>query len=53
MHLFDFDRDIYGHHVLVEFVKKIRDEIQFDSVEKMRLKIVEDARIAQEILRGP
>lgn len=50
VYLFDFDRDIYGKHLHVEFVRKIRDELRFESVEAMRLKIVEDVAIARKIL---
>ncbi|MDQ2994116.1 MAG: bifunctional riboflavin kinase/FAD synthetase [Pseudomonadota bacterium] len=49
VYLFDFDRDIYGVRVQVEFVKKIRDELKFESVEAMRLKIVEDVEWARAV----
>lgn len=42
VHLLDFDRDIYGAHVSVEFLQKLRDEKRFDSIEAMRLEILND-----------
>jgi len=35
VHLFDFDRDIYGEHVQVYFLKKLRDEHKFASLEQL------------------
>ncbi len=52
VHLFDFDRDIYGEHVQVEFCRQIRDEQRFDSFEALRQQIVEDAHNARRILEA-
>lgn len=49
VYLFDFDRDIYGKHVRVEFVKKIREELLFENLEAMRVKILEDISIARAV----
>lgn len=43
VHLFDFERQIYGEHVEVEFQKKLRDEKKFDSFEALRRQIARDA----------
>ena len=48
IHLFDFDGDIYGAHVHVEFLHKLRDEERFDSFDDLKAQIlidVEQARI--------
>ncbi|MBT2968354.1 MAG: riboflavin biosynthesis protein RibF [gamma proteobacterium symbiont of Ctena orbiculata] len=50
VHLFNFDREVYGEHVSVEFVQKLRDEQCFDSFEVLRKQIVRDAEQAREIL---
>lgn len=42
VHLLDFDGDIYGHHVAVNFLHKLRDERRFDSIEEMRQHILKD-----------
>jgi len=43
VHLFGFDRDIYGQYVQVEFFKKLRDEKKFDSFELLKQQILKDA----------
>jgi riboflavin kinase/FMN adenylyltransferase len=48
VHLFDFDRDIYGEHVQVSFLKKIREERHFESFEALREQIRLDAREAAD-----
>ena len=50
VHLFDFAREIYGEHVEVEFVHKLRDEKRFDSFEELRRQILQDAWQARQFL---
>jgi riboflavin kinase/FMN adenylyltransferase len=50
VHLFNFDRQVYGEHVSVEFVQKLRDEQRFDSFEQLREQIQRDAAQARLIL---
>ena len=50
VHLFDFAREIYGAHVEVEFVERIREEKKFDSFEQLRRQIEHDAYEARHIL---
>ena len=47
VHLFDFDRDIYGAHVAVSFLKKLRDEQRFDSFDELQQQIRLDAANAR------
>lgn len=42
VHLLDFDRDIYGAHLGVDFLHKLRDEQRFDSVAEMKVEIQND-----------
>ncbi|HST28429.1 MAG TPA: bifunctional riboflavin kinase/FAD synthetase [Rudaea sp.] len=49
-HLFDFDGDLYGKRIEVEFVQKLRDEEKFDSLDAMVKQIDLDAQAAREIL---
>ena len=46
VHLFDFDQDIYGQILQVQFHEKIRDEQKFDSVELLKKQIAKDAERA-------
>jgi riboflavin kinase/FMN adenylyltransferase len=47
VHLFDFNRDIYGRHVHVNFLKKLRDEMRFSSLSELEQQILEDSRQAR------
>lgn len=49
-HLFDFDGDLYGKKIQVEFVEKLRDEEKFDSLDVMVQQIHRDAARARKIL---
>ena len=51
-YLLDFDRDIYGQHIKLEFVSRIRDELKFNSVEALIWKIQEDVDKTRELLTG-
>ena len=42
VHLFDFDGDLYGKLVHVDFLHKIRDEMKFDSFEILKEQILKD-----------
>ncbi len=52
VHLFDFDQDIYGAHVQIEFIKKLRDETKFDSFDELKQQILIDAQQARECFSG-
>ena len=47
VHLFDFDQDIYGRYLDVEFCKKLRDEKKFESFDLLRRQITLDAEQAR------
>ena len=36
VNIFDFNEDIYGNFIGIEFVKRLRDEIKFDSVDELK-----------------
>lgn len=50
VHLLDFHRDIYGEDVRLEFVARLRDELRFDSVEKLLEQIWKDVEMTRQIL---
>ena len=47
-HLFDFDKEIYGHYVEVHFKQRIRDEIRFQSFDELKQQIETDIMIAKQ-----
>jgi riboflavin kinase/FMN adenylyltransferase len=49
-HLFDFDGDLYGRRIEVEFVARLRDELKFDSLEALTAQMHRDAAEARRIL---
>jgi len=50
IHIFDFDDNIYGEKILVNFIKRIRDEIKFSSIPELIDQIKKDIATAREIL---
>ena len=50
VHIFDFDDDIYGEKILVNFIKRIRDEIKFSNITELIDQIKKDIAAAREIL---
>ena len=47
IHLFDFDSDIYGRYLDVEFCRKLREEKKFESFEVLKQQIEMDAEQAR------
>ncbi len=52
VHLFDLDRNLYGHHLRVEFLHKLRDEAKFPNFEALVAQIGKDAELARELLNA-
>lgn len=51
-HLFGFDDDLYGRDITLRFVRKIRLEKKFSSVEELKQQIVRDTEKAGRILES-
>ena len=51
-HLFDFDGDLYGRRLRVEFVAKLRDEEKFDGLPALVRQMNLDAEQARKVLRN-
>lgn len=49
-HLFDFEENLYGRRLRIEFVDKLRDEVHFDSLEALTEQMNEDALNARRSL---
>jgi len=50
VHLFDFAGDLYGHHLRVDFLHKIRDERKYPDLDALKARIAEDCEIAREFV---
>ena len=48
--ILDFDGDLYGQTVRVEFLKHIRDEVRFDSLDALKSQIMRDAETTRRCL---
>jgi riboflavin kinase/FMN adenylyltransferase len=53
VHLFDFQGDIYGSLLTIEFVRKVRDEQTFEGLDALKAQIMEDIRIARSWFEEP
>jgi riboflavin kinase/FMN adenylyltransferase len=51
VHLFDFSNEVYGRHVEVDFIERIRDEHKFESFDALRAQIRRDVEQARAIHR--
>ena len=47
VYILDFDRDVYGYRVVVEFLHKIRDEEKFDTLDELSAHIARDTEKAK------
>ncbi len=52
VHLLDYDGDLYGRHVAVDFLHRIRDERRFASLEALTSQIREDTEAARRFFAG-
>lgn len=52
VHIFDFDQDIYGQEITLEFYSKIRSEIKFQNVGALKAQLNMDKEAALKILAG-
>ncbi|MBF0491135.1 MAG: riboflavin kinase, partial [Candidatus Omnitrophica bacterium] len=51
VHIFNFKRNIYGQEILVEFIKKTRDEQIFTSKEDLVSQIQKDESLIRHFLK--
>jgi len=52
VYLFDFEAEIYGRHIQVSFLHKLRDEEKFASLEALKSRIEQDVAEAQAYFAG-
>jgi riboflavin kinase/FMN adenylyltransferase len=51
VHLFDFDADLYGQRMEVEYMAKLRNEENFEDIDDLVKQMREDERLARQLLR--
>ena len=51
VHLLDFDRDLYGKHLRVTFLAKLREERKFADLPQLKTAIADDVRLARDYFR--
>ena len=52
VHLLDFDGDLYGRWIELEFVRHLRDERRFDGLDALQQQLERDVAAAREVLAG-
>lgn len=52
IHLFDFEENIYGSTIKIEFYEKLRDETKFSSIEVLTEQLQKDKLQTEKILSG-
>ena len=50
-YIIGFEGDLYGQKIKVEFLKRLRDEIKFDSIDALRSQIMTDIEQTKEYFR--
>ncbi len=46
-HIFNFDKELYGKLIKIEFIKKTRDEVKFSNLKELSAQIAKDCREAK------
>jgi riboflavin kinase/FMN adenylyltransferase len=49
-YLLDFNGDLYGQEIRVEFIDRLRDEIRFHDAEELKIQMARDVEQAGELL---
>ncbi|NQY66700.1 MAG: bifunctional riboflavin kinase/FAD synthetase [Flavobacteriales bacterium] len=50
VNIFDFDEQIYDQEIKVNFIRKLRDEMKFDDLEKLKSQLFLDKNMSLELL---
>ncbi len=50
VHIFGMDADLYGEDVTIYFLKRMRDEKKFDTIEQLKDQLVKDREMAIDLL---
>ncbi|MBU2652265.1 MAG: bifunctional riboflavin kinase/FAD synthetase [Bacteroidetes bacterium] len=50
IHIFDYNRDIYGEKISIYFIERIRDEIKFPNLEALRQQLIKDRSQVERLI---
>ena len=50
VHLLDFDGDLYGQRIELEFAERLRPEVKFGSLDELQAAIASDVERARAVL---
>jgi riboflavin kinase / FMN adenylyltransferase len=51
VHILDFDKEIYGEELEVQFIQFVRPEVKFEGIEKLKEQLQKDKQVICDILR--
>jgi riboflavin kinase/FMN adenylyltransferase len=52
VHYFDFNHNLYGKSIQVSFLKRLRDEQRFDSLDKLKQQLADDQELSFEFINS-
>ncbi len=52
LHMLDFDEEVYGREIEVEFRQRLREEMKFSGIEALQAQIARDIAAARAVLRA-
>lgn len=52
VHLFDFNQDVYGELIKIEFLTKVRKEVKFDTIDLLKKQLTADQEWSQTYLKN-
>ena len=47
VHILDFNNDIYGRNIKISFISKIRNQMKFENIEKLKAQLIRDKAFAE------
>ena len=47
VHILDFDKNIYGKNIKISFISKIRNQMKFENIEKLKAQLTRDKAFAE------
>ena len=50
-HIINFDSDLYGKSICIEFVDYLRNDIKFESIEDLKSQLIKDQEKTIKILK--